>query len=333
MCRIYPIGHARELITGWVLVHILEFVALDVQSLAHLQQVSTEWSGAVKKMRSIYSIEEENRTQYVGVVCSIFSGLTELNVTNSRKTIIHELTKLLPGLVDSRKLRMIRLTRCPYLDDEGLRSLTTLTQLRSLDLSYCNKITDLIALETLVNIQALYLNNCRKLSRASLLHYIPYLTSLRHLELIDVPGVSDECLRSLSTMPVLRHLDLSGCTAITDTGILALSSLTSLCHVVVYACVALTDSSLLALSQLTQLSHLDVSDCHHMSDGGLVHLASLGRLRHLDVSGCNALTDLGISSLVCLTTLTSLDVSFCPLLTTHGIHSLNSLPRLRELVV
>lgn len=316
-----PAVHAREILNGWVLIRALEFVALDVQSLVHLRQVSQQWSRAINKMCSVYTIDQESLVQHLGVVCRTFSGLMEFNATNSRKNIIDGVIHSLPGLVDSRKLRTIRLMRCPHLTDRGLWSLTTLTQLSHLDLSYCHQITDLRALETLVNVQALYLNGCRNLSRASL-RSIPCLTSLRHLELIDVPEVSDECLLSMSTMSALRHLDLSGCTKITDSGIQSISSLVRLRHVVLYGCMALTDTSLLTLSRLTQLSHLDVSDCHRMSDRGLGQLVALCRLRHLDVSGCTAITDLGTSCLACLATLTSLDITFCPLLTIHGIQRL-----------
>jgi hypothetical protein len=325
----HRVSKQEEILTYWVLVHILEFASDEVSSLAPFRGVCRQWQRAIQGVYGIYSIGLETPTQHIAAVGKAFGGLARLDITSNRKMFTEHLTRSLPDLVHSRSLREIRLTRCPHLTNTGLVSLGVLTQLESLDLSDCTTITDLTALRMLSNVRTLRLNNCRAVSVIGL-EPLQHLTRLRSLELAGIHSVTNDCLRSLSTLVSLHHLDLSECECITDCGISALATLTELRHLTVYGCMNLTDQSLDTFGRrLGQLRHLDVADCRRLSDAGLWSLDGLGFLQHLDVSGCTALTDGAMEPLANLKALTSLNLSHCPRVTWNGRQRLGILPGLR----
>lgn len=239
----------------------------------------------------------------------------------------------------------------------GLAHLHLLTQLQSLTLHMCDKVTDadLAHLQGLTLLQSLDLSSCRELQAFGLVHLQP-MTRLRSLNLSWCSNLIDAGLSHLEPLKQLESLDLSGCRALTDTGLANLGPLRGLRALNLRMCDAFTGSGLANLQQLTQLESLDLSGCkqiigaslqdlrpltqlqsldlsgcENITNDGLVHLESLKHLQSLKLSGCEALTDAGVADLASMTQLQSLDLSDCEYVTDAGIALLQPLKKLRSL--
>ena len=218
-----------------------------------------------------------------------------------------------------------------------LSPLANLTQLTSLNLTYCIALTDISPLQQLSQLNRLDLTRCEALTDIS------GLQGLTQLKRLDLSNEALTDISGLQGLTRLNSLNLLGCEALTNLS--PLQGLTQLNSLYLYGCEAVTDIS--PLQQLSQLNKLDLSSCIALTDiSPLQHLTQLTRL---DLYGCQALTDISplqhltqlnslrisnealtdISPLQTLTQLTSLELSYCTALT--DISPLQHLTQLKSL--
>lgn len=139
-----------------------------------------------------------------------------------------------------------------------LSPVADLTDLGSLDLSGCTRVTDLGPLSGLRKLTRLDLQGCTGVADLS------PLANLQALQWADVRGLDRiDDVGPLSAIAGLRWLDLGGCTSLSD---------------------------LSPLTRLTQLQALVLHGCTSVED--LAPLTALRSLRSLVISGCNGIFDL-----------------------------------------
>jgi len=154
------------------------------------------------------------------------------------------------------------------LDEAYFRPITNLRNLQLLDLTSCNRVTDLSISQVMVftELRCLYLSLCTKLSDASLAAIACGLPSLEELHLAQLrcitdAGVLDICER----LRRLLVLDISSCDGLSDQTVKAL------------------------ISSAKTLRQLDVSLCSHITEKAVDRLErALDRLvlvhrRHIDL--------------------------------------------------
>ena len=197
-----------------------------------------------------------------------------------------------------------------------LTALEGLVQLQSLNLTSCMQLTDLSALEGLVQLQSLNLTSCMQLTDLSVLEGLERLQSLN---LSWCRQLTD--LSAIEGLKELQSLNLTGCEQLTVLS--ALEGLKQLQSLNLVGCWQLTDLS--ALKGLKQLRSLDLTECGQLTD--LSALKGLVQLQSLDLSGCMQLTDL--SALEGLKQLQSLNLVGCWQLT--DLTALKGLKQLRSL--
>ncbi len=98
------------------------------------------------------------------------------------------------------QLQTLNLADCRRITDAGLAHLSGLTQLRELDLSWLDKITDagLAHLKGLTKLRELSLSHCYNITDAGLVH-LKGLSQLRELNLSDCDNITDAGLAHLQT--------------------------------------------------------------------------------------------------------------------------------------
>lgn len=137
------------------------------------------------------------------------------------------------------KLQHLHLCSCEGLTDVGLKSISTLTQMRHLNPSRCG-ITD----EGFSSITA--------------------LSQLEHLGL-NQSDITDDGINEIAVLSQLQHLDLSNCEDITDEGVCSLSHLSNLRHLNISSCCGIEGS---CLGGFPTLTHLIATRCN-LNDAGL----------------------------------------------------------------
>ncbi|MFO0881377.1 MAG: protein kinase [Gemmataceae bacterium] len=204
----------------------------------------------------------------------------------------------LPLLQGLTQLQSLNLEGCRRISDVGLAFLRGLTQLRSLDLNDCYGITNtgITHLRSLNQLQSLNLKNCYLITDAGLAH-LKGLTQLQSLNLYGCNQITNTGLAYLKSLTQLQSLNLYGCNQITDTGLTHLKSLTQLQSLNLGGCEQITDGGLAHLKGLTQLQSLNLDGCKQITDGGLAHLKSLTQLQSLELGWCKKITDAGLASL------------------------------------
>jgi hypothetical protein len=149
------------------------------------------------------------------------------------------------------------------------------------------------------------------------------LPALTFLNLSWCHNVTDEGMRAVSSCTALKSLNLFVCARVTDAGVRAVSSCTSLTFLDLAGCTSLTDEGLRALSNCTSLTYLSLWGCYMVTDAGLRAVSNCTALTTLDLRRCNV-TDVGVRALSSLPALTSLDLRACDKVTAAGVQALRS---------
>ncbi|CAK9170399.1 unnamed protein product [Ilex paraguariensis] len=207
-------------------------------------------------------------------------------------------------------LKQLYLRRCAFLSDKGLFAFGKAAgSLESLQLEECHRISQSGVFGVLVNcggkLKAVALANC--LGMKDIVLGFPLMSlsnSLRSLSIRSCPGFGNSSLAMLGRMcPQLQHLDLSELPGITDEGLFSLIQCckAGLLKVNLSGCVNLTDKVVSTIVKLhgATLELLNLDGCRYVTDASLVAVAeNCLFLSELDVSKC-AITDSGIAVLAC----------------------------------
>lgn len=198
----------------------------------------------------------------------LLKDLKELSLEGPRDRKLRPALKDISPVASLSNLVQLSLSR---LGVSNLTPLSSLQRLSSLEISYCNAITDLSPLASLKNLKYLKIHECNKLTDLSPLASLPNLEVLR-ISYCD--AISD--LRPLASLSNLRTLYIFACKKVKD--ITPLASLTDLdCLSLAYTRV----KDLSPVSQLKELRELNLSGCQYIKD--LTPLLALSYLDTLDL--------------------------------------------------
>jgi hypothetical protein len=162
----------------------------------------------------------------------------------------------LASLPQSLPLEVIDISGCDAITDNGVKSLSRFTSLRT------------IAVQLNTNISSPAIEGISKLSLRKLMLDWCYL-------------IDDAAIQALVPIQTLTTLTLSGCERITDAGVAAIAKLRALRNLRLPEFAAISDTGIAALaSHLSELEILEVSNLG-ISDQALFELTRVTSLRHL----------------------------------------------------
>jgi len=238
------------------------------------------------------------------------------------------------------------------IDAQGLRQLSTLVQLRSLDLQRSVNLRDdalvmlaafpkleelvlvegvftndaLVHLRRLESLQRLDLRSCSAITADGLKRLEP-LGNLQVLK-IGGAGIDDSALEVVHGIETLTGLTIEDA-SITDGGLAHLEGL-PLEDLSLARCFGVTDESFAAIARLGKLKQLYVRDIL-VSGSGLGHLASLSQLSTLRLRQTGVGDD-ALEHLASLPALRRLELALC-LISDEGLTAIGALPELIQLDV
>ncbi|KAM9352391.1 F-box and leucine-rich repeat protein 13 [Symphorus nematophorus] len=227
----------------------------------------------------------------------------------------------------SQGLRRLHATECPRMTDAGLKSVATLKNLQHLDISLCDKVSD-VGIQCLTEgssstkLRELNVSHCSHITDISVKRIAQRLCKLSHLDLSYCEKLTDLSLEWLSGSTICS-LDISGCN-IQDQGLAALEGV-RLKKLVLAECVYVTDIGIEKLCKnVRDLEHVDVSHCVALSDPAIRAISFYCRgLVTLRMLGCPKMTDMAVQYLTSGSQyLRELDVSGCVLLTDRSLRHL-----------
>ena len=234
--------------------------------------------------------------------------LKTLDVTDSKGLSNFCLTEICKYM---KKLRKLILNKCWLINDCGLKEVCRLENLQILDVSCCDRVTDLGLLEGLVPKG----KNVVKLKElyVGLLPYMSILAIYRlaqqfdGLEVLDLSGssnsITDEALQMIFRYQTkLKYLNLDCCAKITDYGFTGLTE--ALHDERNYCCYN--------IDKLQDLRFLNLGGCYQVTDLTFYNSFNLPELLEINLSRCHNITEVGIKNMCkkC-PNLESIDLSEC----------------------
>ncbi|KAJ6539509.1 hypothetical protein B0H19DRAFT_1037601 [Mycena capillaripes] len=271
--------------------------------------------------------------QLNGVIGLTDPSITALAKTCSRLTVMELCDLPLLSALSvrdiftySRKLRTLRLARCPLLTDKAFpavsvsRSSTPPTAypegyekpLPPRPVTWLDELPPLVLRHTADN--------------------------LRILDLSFINGITDAAIEGIvSHAPKIQHLRLSGCKQLTDRTLESICKLGAHLDVLMLAHVSnITDRGVIKLARAcTNLRCIDVGFCRNLTDMSVFCLAELRGIRRLSLVRVHKLTDIAVFALAeHALDLERLNLSYCDRLTLEATHLLlKRLVRLQNLSV
>eukprot|EP00803_Ostreobium_quekettii_P009378 evm.model.scf_1841EXC.3 EVM.evm.TU.scf_1841EXC.3 scf_1841EXC:18023-23684(-) len=223
------------------------------------------------------------------------------------------------------ELRRLALNHCHLVSNTGLRHLTHVTALESLEVHGCNIMTPSLSTarfdfkrlrsisvlsggvpHNMTNSPALLVEVVEKVGRE--------LTSIEHIDLSYTCHCMDPCfpgvLDALYAVTTITSLDFTGSQGLMDHGLLALPRMMGLKKLRLARVSELTDATLFIVSRVTNLTFLDLSMGLY-TDAGIVALKALVVLEELDLRSCPNITNQGVRELNVLDSLGYLSLKNC----------------------
>jgi internalin A len=142
------------------------------------------------------------------------------------------------------------------------------------------------------------------------------LRSLRGVSLLSHPGLTDNQVQRVCSLPGLRSLIFLDC-SITDARLKIVARVRGL-ESLWLSGTAITDAGLAELSGLRDLESLSLPSAS-VTDAGLRHLEGIRGLTQLGLLGCAKITDGGLRHREGMKKLRSLDLRGCPRITAEGV--------------
>eukprot|EP01120_Amphizonella_sp_Union-15-10_P008057 TRINITY_DN2818_c0_g1_i2.p1 TRINITY_DN2818_c0_g1~~TRINITY_DN2818_c0_g1_i2.p1 ORF type:complete len:276 (+),score=36.97 TRINITY_DN2818_c0_g1_i2:43-870(+) len=188
-----------------------------------------------------------------------FSYVTSINCYPYRKRIPDEFFEN----HDLTPIKSLNLTGCFAISDNGLKSLSKLTNLNELIIVSCCRITDrtIQYISNLTNLKTLNLSDCEITDDG-----IGILFNFSCLEFLDLSWskISDNGIRQISRLDRLKRLSLSQC-EITDVGLGFFSGLKNLRELDLSRNRRITDEGIKLLCRLTNLGDLNLKHCKNVT--------------------------------------------------------------------
>jgi F-box and leucine-rich repeat protein 14 len=175
----------------------------------------------------------------------------------------------------------------------GCTVLGTLRRLTRVNIRPC-AVTDslLESMAPLTNLHSLELADCTRVSDFGLQH-LSALSTLQNLDLYDAPLVGDEGLGHIAGCTHLLSFRIRGC-RITDQSLSYIIKWKNLRNLSLTGAHNISDAGVMLLPALTSLKILDLADCRHITDEGLQYLSVMGELRQINLEACRQITNLGV---------------------------------------
>eukprot|EP00466_Bigelowiella_natans_P018571 jgi/Bigna1/90449/estExt_fgenesh1_pg.C_710003 len=243
----------------------------------------------------------------------VHHGFTNLNFEG--KTGVAKLLERFGKHPGSENTRHISLRFCAELENKDLELLAQFRNLKSVNLDYCQKVSD-DGINTL-------LSNFKDLDHLSLF-WMPWLTSkttqylqglqsIKSLNLSGVMHLSDNDVADVVRKAgrELRSIDLSRVKAVNEKTLKAIGTTCTHLHTLrMYACEAFSASALSHIGKVcAQLQILDICGSKYVDDECIEKLArGCPRLERLNLQWCVLVTDRSLVALASCRKLTSLSL-------------------------
>ncbi len=191
---------------------------------------------------------------------ALATSLVDLGLQDCQKLTDESLKHISVGLT---KLRRINLSFCVSVTDTGIKCLSSLACLESLNLRSCDNISDIgigfLAEDSMPNLKSLDVSFCANVTDTGLKLIASGMAGLRSLSMTTC-AISDEGLEKVSQqLPELRSLNIGQCLAISDTGLLCLAKrLKMLQSLDLYGCNKLTLESVEKVRRLPTMKSLNL---------------------------------------------------------------------------
>ncbi|KAJ7638990.1 hypothetical protein FB45DRAFT_827665 [Roridomyces roridus] len=221
----------------------------------------------------------------------------------------------------SRKLRTLRLARCPLLTDKAFPAVAV-SRSSTPVLSDYEKPLPPRPTTWLDELPPLIIRH--------------KADNLRILDLSFINGITDAAIEGIvSHAPKIQHLQLSGCKLLTDRALESICKLGHHLDVLMLAHVGeITDRGVVKLARAcTNLRCVDVGFCRRLTDMSVFCLAELRGIRRLSLVRVHKMTDIALFALAeHALDLERLNLSYCDRLTLDAVHLLvKRLVRLQHL--
>lgn len=321
-------GNTKPKDRAEILNAIIDFITKRAEHIKNLNLVNTQTDEIfLEKLAEIDGLRlDELRLTFNGVVTTIGKCGILMLLRNQKYLKVLDLTDskglsnlcLIEICKNITQLRQLILTKCWLINDVGLREVNRLLHLELLDVTSCDRVTDLGLLEGLIpqgkkffRLKELYLG---------LLPYMSILAVYRlsqqydELQVLDLSGssnsITDEALQMIFRYQLkLKHLNLDCCAKITDTGIsgysendslgncqnyvpYTINNLKDLRYLNIAGCYQITDKSFLKSFDLPELKEINMSRCHNCTENGIKALCKkCPLLEIIDLSECHHVKD------------------------------------------
>lgn len=274
-----------------------------------LQKHNGDWWAALTEMGAGRKRDKQGR-------------IIQVDLPSSRTT-----DETLSHIANLKSLKMLEISMCNDITDDGVRHLASLTNLEDLDL-FASAVGNRgqSHLSNLTNLRRLQLSG---LGTEEGLRHLTKLTRLESLTIgygIGYP-VTAAGLGHLQNMKNLSRLRMDGC-EVSDEGLAIIGGFTKLESLMLERG-TMTDAGMAHLSDLAQLRWLNLRDCVKIGDTGIAHLRPLVRMTYLKLDGTR-ITDRGIAHLAPLARLSHLGLSNTAI-TDAGVEALGNRPKLWQL--
>lgn len=220
-----------------------------------------------------------------------------------------------------RKLKKINLRSCRHVSDQGIGHLAGLTpntaygnlELEHVILQDCQKLTDQALKHIsmgLTNLKSINLSFCGSVTDTGL-RFLAKMPSLRELNLRSCDNISDIGIGYLAEGGSrITHLDVSFCERIGDQSLLHISQ--GLFHIqclCLSACNVSDEGMCRVVKTLHELTTLNIGQCSRLTDKSLGMVADhMKHLQSIDLYGCTKITTVGLERIMQLPNLTTLNL-------------------------